>query len=378
MSASAHSQNANGLVCGLSTRKIRDAVLDPELDHVASSSCHSARQSSRLEVERVDVLVLLRRVLGVLDRAVGPMPEPLRMLASPTDDRASLERDVERDLEVVAPRRVDEAIEVRRACRARARPPCGRPPRRRSPTGCPDRPARGVSVLLRPLRKLRPIGWIGGRYRTSKPIAATYGQPCRRLVERRAARRIGAGRAREHLVPRAEPRALALDEHAQDPLVACGLAPIGCRGHVLRQLGRQRDGQPRTARARRVLERRDGIRQHLSPRRGARPAHAPPARAPPLRAARSTRPGRPPPSSTVPGARSRSDRSSLRRCTRRQPSSSIAKRPLQRSLPSGVHRRLRATRSAPRTRHSSDGGEHVVAVGEDVRLDRRPFRRPCA
>ncbi len=41
--------------------------------------------------------------------------------------------------------------------------------------GEPGSPGCGSSVLLRPLRLRRPIGWIGGRYSTSKPIAATAG-----------------------------------------------------------------------------------------------------------------------------------------------------------------------------------------------------------
>ena len=99
-SAMTHSQNANGFVCGLSTRKIRDAVRDPELDtsrQLVPERC----QSSRLEVERIDVLVLLRRVLGVLDRAVGPVPEPLGMLAHLRVIGRGLEGEVERDLEAV-------------------------------------------------------------------------------------------------------------------------------------------------------------------------------------------------------------------------------------------------------------------------------------
>ena len=38
--------------------------------------------------------------------------------------------------------------------------------------GEPGSPGCGVSVLLRPLRKVKPIGCTGGRYTTSKPIAA--------------------------------------------------------------------------------------------------------------------------------------------------------------------------------------------------------------
>ena len=58
----------------------RHAVRDPELDH-RLQLVPERRPVVRLEVERVDVLVLLRRVLGVLDRAVGAVAEPRRVLA---------------------------------------------------------------------------------------------------------------------------------------------------------------------------------------------------------------------------------------------------------------------------------------------------------
>ena len=48
-------------------------------------------------------------------------------------------------------------------------PPSGEP----IAHGEPGSPSAGVSVLLRPLRKVVPIGWTGGRYTTSKPMPAT-------------------------------------------------------------------------------------------------------------------------------------------------------------------------------------------------------------
>src|SRR2546428_3889724 len=65
-----------------------------------------------LEVQRVDVLVLLRRVLRVLDGAIGPMEEPLRVLADPGMVRRALDREVQRDLEPEPPRALDEPVEV--------------------------------------------------------------------------------------------------------------------------------------------------------------------------------------------------------------------------------------------------------------------------
>ena len=47
--------------------------------------------------------------------------------------------------------------------------------RRRSPTGCRRRRASRRRALFRPLRFVAPIGWIGGRYTTSKPSSASCG-----------------------------------------------------------------------------------------------------------------------------------------------------------------------------------------------------------
>src|SRR6185436_7814933 len=65
-----------------------------------------------LEVEGVDILVLLRRVLRVLDRAIGPMAEPLRVFAHPRVIRRTLPGEIERDLHVEAARPAGERVEV--------------------------------------------------------------------------------------------------------------------------------------------------------------------------------------------------------------------------------------------------------------------------
>ena len=70
-----HSQNGNALVCGLSTRKMR-TPRSIQNSKTSRSASQSPRQSVDLEVERIDVLVLLRRILRVLDGAVRAMVEP--------------------------------------------------------------------------------------------------------------------------------------------------------------------------------------------------------------------------------------------------------------------------------------------------------------
>jgi hypothetical protein len=58
------------------------AVTDPEVDHTLQLAPQPFFVG-RVEVDRVDVLVLLRRVLGVLDRAVRPDREPVGVLGDP-------------------------------------------------------------------------------------------------------------------------------------------------------------------------------------------------------------------------------------------------------------------------------------------------------
>ncbi len=80
-----HSQKANGLVCGLSTLKIRHRR-STQKSMISLQASHSATRSPSRpgpEVEGIDVLVLLGRVLGVGDGPVGAVMEPLGMLADP-------------------------------------------------------------------------------------------------------------------------------------------------------------------------------------------------------------------------------------------------------------------------------------------------------
>ena len=99
-------------MCGLSTRKTRTPWLDPEERRRRGAPSQSPCQSSRVEVDVEDVLVALGRVLGVLDRAVGPAVEPLRVLRQPRVVGRALDREVERDLEPELARARDQAVEV--------------------------------------------------------------------------------------------------------------------------------------------------------------------------------------------------------------------------------------------------------------------------
>jgi hypothetical protein len=86
------------------------AVVDPDLDDPAHLGVGAGRVV--VEVQRVDVLVLLRWVLRIRDRAVGPGGEPLRVGLDVGVVRGGLEGDVDGDLEPVPASGPDEQVEV--------------------------------------------------------------------------------------------------------------------------------------------------------------------------------------------------------------------------------------------------------------------------
>ena len=110
-----------------------------------------------------------------------------------------------------------ERAEVGERARGRGGRRRGRPRRTPIAHGEPGSPGCGSSVLLRPLRLRRPIGWIGGQVEHVEAHRGDAGQPLGRRAEGAAldravlepARALGA---REELVPGADAGALALDE----------------------------------------------------------------------------------------------------------------------------------------------------------------------
>ena len=89
--------------------------LGPRLEHAAARlpQRDAVLVAIGPEVDRVDVLVLLRRVLGVADGAVGQAGEPLGVLGGPRVIGAALEGDVERHFDTELGGPGDEAVEVR-------------------------------------------------------------------------------------------------------------------------------------------------------------------------------------------------------------------------------------------------------------------------
>ena len=88
----------------------RHTVVDPQFDDVAHGLVDAL--GIVVEVQGVDVLVLLRRVLRIGDGAVGAGREPLRMFLHPRVVGGALEGQVESDLQAEASGALDEAVEV--------------------------------------------------------------------------------------------------------------------------------------------------------------------------------------------------------------------------------------------------------------------------
>src|SRR5690349_10452096 len=88
-----------------------DALLAP-VEYDAAQLVPHLPPVCALEVERVNVFVLFRGVLCVLDGAVGPAPEPLGVRLDVWMVRRGLESDIKCDLDVVVPGFLHEASEI--------------------------------------------------------------------------------------------------------------------------------------------------------------------------------------------------------------------------------------------------------------------------
>jgi len=179
-----------------------DAVVDPVLDDVAER-VPEATPVLAVEVDVVDVLVALGRILRVLERSVRAAVEPLRMLLQPRVVGRALDREVEGDLDAHLAAALDEPVEVvdraeRRIDRVVA-----------AELGA-DRPRAARVALLRAQRVVLPLS-VRRPDRVDRreidDVEAELGE-LRQDVEQAFE---PAPRAREELVPRAEPRALPVD-----------------------------------------------------------------------------------------------------------------------------------------------------------------------
>ncbi len=111
----------------------------------------------------------------------------------------------------------------------------------------------GRACCCGPLRRSRPIGWIGGRYRTSKPICGDVGQPRLAVAERAVRAGVAAARAREtsrtSAEKRARSRSTTTGSSAGYVVANCG-RDSAARSPPARRRARARAARARPARSR--------------------------------------------------------------------------------------------------------------------------------
>ena len=226
-----------------------------------------------VEVDRVDVLVLLGRVLGVRDRAVGELGEPLGVRGHPRVVRGGLQRQVERDLHAEVGRLLHEGGEVLLGAEVRVDGVV-------TAVGRADRPRRadvvraGGQRVVGALAVRRPDRVDRRQVDDVEAHRGHRGQPLGGGLEGAGAQdavRVlrGALGAGEELVPAAEQRALAVDPErhpvARGDVVAQRLLAQG--GEHVGRVGR---GEPGRHRPGGVAQRGRGVDQRPPTGRRAR------------------------------------------------------------------------------------------------------------
>ena len=363
------------MVCGLSTRKMRTPCVDPEVDDALE-------------------LVPQRPPAGRSRSRTGRCPGT----SSAGSRRTGSSRRAAAGTTPGAPWRTGGRASTGRRCRARSRARARRP----APTRCwksSSVPSSGWMALWPPSAAPIAHGLPGivraGRRAVVAALAEApadrvdrrqvedveahrrdLGQPRLDVAERAVASRLGRRGAREQLVPGAEARALAVDDHGQ--LAAQRPWRSGARrgGASARPAPRERGGQlrRRSAAADRRGERAEAAGVGARSRDRRRPPRAARRRARSVatswpaasRLAEVARPGR---EVVHPGARPCSG-------SGRSPSTANAAR--QRSLTSALHRRLGPRPRRPRAGGAGRTAIGVVPVGEGDGLhDHACRRRPA-
>ena len=179
-----------------------DAALDPR-EHDVAQRVPEPAPVVRSEVDVVDVLVALGRVLRVLQRAVGAPVEPLGVLGQPRVVRRRLDREVDADLAADLAAARDHALELLERAEVGMH---GLVPalRRADRPGAPDVVGLRRERVVPPLAVRRPdrvhrreVGDVEAELRELGKHALDPGE--------------AAEGAREELVPRAERATLAVD-----------------------------------------------------------------------------------------------------------------------------------------------------------------------
>ena len=190
-----------------------DAMADPEI-HDALQLIPQAAPIEGFEIERIDVLVLLGRVLRVLHAAVGPMLEPRRMLLDVRMIGGALERHVHGDFDVQRPRHVQQPVKVLERAELRQDVLVSALGRSDRP-GAADIAGLGAQTVVRPLAIDPADGVDGRKVQHVESHFREIRQPRLDILEGAVLPGCRGGRARKQFVPAAEGRTLAIDDQLE-------------------------------------------------------------------------------------------------------------------------------------------------------------------
>ena len=196
-------------------------IVDPEHAHAAlGPQQYDVAQCGpqvlpvgRAEVERVDVLVFLGRIFGVLYAAVRAVVEPIRVLVDPRMVGRAIDGEVHRQLQAEFARlllKVQKIVE---------RAELGGDRLVAAAHAADGVRAAGVvragdEAVVRPLALGRPDRVDGRHVQRVEAHRGNRRQARFRFAERRAAGRVGPLRTREDLVPGREARGRSIDDQA--------------------------------------------------------------------------------------------------------------------------------------------------------------------
>ena len=232
-----------------------DTLLHPELEN-ALQLFPESHPVFGLEVEWIDVLVLLRRILGVLHGSVGAPGEPLGMRFHVRVVGRALERDVERDVDADLPRlryetpKIVQRPELRMNGFVAALFRTDRPRAAHVVGGGRERVVPAFALVPSDGMDRRQVEYIESEL-------AHVVEPRLDIAERAVASRLGARRAGKELVPAREARAHRLDDDRELLFISRGKATIRIALGERRELFVERDALD--------LERVFGVDQLLAP-----------------------------------------------------------------------------------------------------------------
>lgn len=225
----------HGLGVGVVDAEDGDALVDPEQHHVTHLFPQGGRVGT-VEIDVDDVLVLLGRVLGVTDRAVGPPQEPFGMLADVGMVGGALDGEVERHLHSHLPRADHEAPEIIHGAKVRMHGLV-------AALGAADGVGTAGVVRARdegvvgPLAMHPPNGMNWQQVDDVEAHLFDGGEAGLAIGEGGAARRVASLRPRHDFVPGGEARGHSIHHHFHLAVVAHRPAAVRVTCHDLPQQG---------------------------------------------------------------------------------------------------------------------------------------------